>query len=334
MIYQNIALFQRHLKDSFPNGLSSYYLVVSSNAYERMRIMDNICRFLPHESGFTLNKIDCEKTALQSIINELSTPSLFGREQITVLDELSYFKRDDIKVILQLILKNGAFGRLVMGAKSKEDILPLYKELEKRGVVLDFLLEKPWEKEKRLVDFIVERCAQAKKTISPFIAKELLHKVGLDMAMVEQEVEKLLTYVDQKANIDKDDVDRAASSTNNATFWQLAEKILWDGNMRCLENIFIDASFFQGILIALRYQLQVGYKIASFLEAGKPLDERFFRMNSKALMQKQEMALKLKSSFFKSGLKLLFDIELMSKGGVDDFLTLINYFSCKVRLGR
>jgi DNA polymerase III delta subunit len=180
----------------------------------------------------------------------------------------------------------------------------------------------------------VEKCAQAKKTISLFIAKELLRKIGTDMASVEHEVEKLLVYVDTKTNIEKEDVDKTASSTNNATFWQLAEKIVWEGNVACLDNIFIDSTFFQGLIIAIRYQLQLGFKIVSFLEAGKSLEEHIFRLNAKALAQKQEIALKLKSSFFKNGIKLLFTIELLSKSGVDDFSTLINYFSCKAYYGK
>lgn len=333
MKYQEIEPFKKHLKASFPNNLSDIYLVVTSDNYERLRIIDSITCFFPKSNAFSQLRFSAEKTAIKEVIINLDSPFFLGGRSIVIVDELDFFKRKDILDLVTYIKKGCLNCFLVLGAKEKKSILTLLSEVDKRGVVLDLSSEKPWEKQKRLMNFIVEKCAQAKKSISSEAKETLISFIGNDLSAIEKEIEKVIIYVGEKSILEKEDVVAICNNLNTVTFWQIAETIIWGTDPFCVnleKDYTVESTFFYSLVSALRYNLQEGLKLASAWENNLNLSSLFPMVRPKVLQIRQAVVSKFGPSFFKKMLQLLFEIELLSKQGNISFLALLDYFRVKL----
>ena len=154
-------------------------------------------------------------------------------------------------------------------------------------MVLDLSLEKIWDKEKRYKEYVKEKCAQAKKIISAQNIDKLLSKVGIDLVAIQHETEKLITYVGSRNVIEYQDIKEISTTHVGYTLWQVAEKIVWEKKINIVQE-HIDSSFFHGLVQAIRYQLQLGLKIQTFLESKKPIPAGYFKMSSKLFFKRQK----------------------------------------------
>ena len=333
MKYQNLELFKKHLKASFPHKLPNLYFVVVKDDYERLRVIDNITCYFPKNSVLSINRFSAESSSLQEVINTLDSPSLLGGESIVVVDGIDLYKRKEIQDFLTSYLKKNLLrGFLVLSAKDKKNLLTLFSEVDKRGVILDLSLEKIWEKEKRLLNFVIEKCAQSKKSISQDAKETLLSLIGLDMSSLENEIEKAALYVGDKHIIEKEDILAICSSNVTNSVWQIAEKVIWEDPFffNIERDYCVDSIFFHSLVIALRYHLQEGLKLSSALENNLDIFKLFSNIRPNVLQKRKEKALFFGSTYFKEALKELFDIDMLSKDGISSFLFLIDLFRVKL----
>jgi hypothetical protein len=330
MKYLTVEPFKKHLEASFPNSLSQLYLVVTVDDFERSKLIDNIVCYLPRS---LLSSARISSSSMKEIFESLSTPSLFGGENVFVIDELDNLKTQDIQLLTSFLKQNRFVGFVVLGARNKKSLLTLYNEIDKKGVVLDLSSEKSWDKEKRLSNFIVEKCARAKKSIEKDAIALIFDFIGTDMASIENEVEKVTLYVGDKFLIEKKDVLEICSISNFSTVWQMAEEIIWEESpfdFQFEKSFIVDSVFFHSLVIALRYHLQEGFKMASAVEKKLILIDLFPTLKPKVLQKRKDKVSMLGTIFFKKALQELFEIDMLSKSNISSFLTLLDLFRAKI----
>ncbi len=329
MKYLALDPFKKHLEASFPSNLSLFYLVVALDDFERTKIIDNIACYLPR-SILSMSKMS-SSSSMKEITESLCSPSLFGGQNVVIIDELENFKNQDIQLITSHVKQNKILGFVIFAARNKKSFLTLFNEIDKRGVVLDLSQEKTWDKEKRLSNFIVEKCARAKKSITPEAIAVVFSQIGTDMSAIENEIDKVSAYVGEKYLIEKKDILEICSLSNTSTIWQIAEEMVWDDPFASIsENYIVDSVFFHSLVIALRYHLQEGYKMAEAIEKKLVLADIFPALRPKALQKRKEKALACGSGYFKEALKSLFEIDLQSKSGSPSFTILLDIFRAKL----
>jgi len=137
--------------------------------------------------------------------------------------------------------------------------------------------------------------------------------VGLDLSLTENEINKLITFVGSKKSIEIEDVQSICPINITGSVWKIAEEIVW-GKID-FDNLPIDITYFHLLISAIRYQLQLGCKMAAILEKDKKADliNYFPKIYPRALEKKKQIALQRKSIFFKESLKSLFEIDYLSK---------------------
>jgi DNA polymerase III delta subunit len=333
MKYAEIDSFKKHIESSFPSHLANLYLIIVNESFERLRIIENFICYLPRNNALSILRFAADKTSIKEVILNLDSPSLLGGLPIIILDEIDLYGRKEILELVSYLKLGRLNGYLILASKDKKSILTLLSEVDRRGLVLDLSLEKPWVKQHRLAHFIVEKCAQAKKSISEDAKETILSFMGGDMSAIEKEVEKVITYVGEKSTIEKSDILSICSNISSITVWQIAEAIIWRENpfLATLEKEHsIDSVFFHSLVIALRYNLQEGLKLATAIEEDLNLSQLFPTWKPKVLQSKAEVATRLKSSFFREMGDFLFEIDLLSKEGNSSFLTLIDFFRIKL----
>ena len=179
MKYQNLRSFQKHLSSAAPHHLCRMYFVAISDDFERAQAIDSILAHLGN-SASRFSGVDCD---LKECIDAMQTRSLFG-ETVIVFDEVEKLSKDK-QLLLCKHLKEPA-GYVLFGARSKTQVAPV---VEKEGVVLDLLEEKPWDKEKRLAEQMNERAKRAGKRLAPDFASILFERLGIDPALLESEID-------------------------------------------------------------------------------------------------------------------------------------------------
>ena len=334
MKYQNLIAFKKNLEASFPNNLSLLYFIVMENDFERLKIIDFITRYLPHDGAYALSKKSAANFSSNQLIQELDAPSLLSDRFCLVIDEVELYKKADTQKLATYLQKSSLFNYLILAARNKRELLTLLNEVDRKGgVILDLFFENLFEKEKRLLAFVSEKCAQAKKNITKEAILLLFEKVGLELALIENEIEKVINFTADRNQIEEKDIEKISLSYDKSTSWQIAEKMIFQDGFH-LEHLIVDATFFHSLLPALRYNLQEGYKLSSVLErriAHFDYKAHFPHVRPKVLELRKEAALRLGSDFFKKGLKMLFKIDLMSKNSVDDHLALLTFFQTQLK---
>lgn len=316
MRYQNLKSFQKHLASAAPHNLCRLYLVAISDDFERTKALDQILSYLSTPPN-RFSGVDCD---LRDCLDAMQSMSLLG-ESIVVLDEAEKLSKKQLETLSQSL--TAPAGYVLFGARSKTASLTAI--VEKEGVVLDLLEEKPWDKEKRLSEQLIDRAKNAGKRLSPDAAPLLLERLGVDPALLESEIDKLICYVGDRPAITRDDILAISPASRTATLWQTAEDVIWEGG----EFPALDSTAFHALVPALRNQLHLGLALSTLIEEKCPSDQwtrHLPKLWPKTLEKRSSQAARLGSPYFRKGLEKLFDIELLSRSSSTQYRALLDLF--------
>lgn len=283
--------------------------------FERAKAIDAV---LGHLKGSPVRLSGAEGD-LRGCLDAMQSGSLFG-DSVVVLDEVEKFSKKQQQILAEQL--TGAAGYLVLGARSK---LAMAGVVEKEGVVLDLLEEKPWDRERRLADQLIEQARRAGKRLSTEVPALLFERLGVDPALLESEVDKLVCFVGDRPVIGQADVVQISPASRQATTWQTAEEVVWEGK----EFPSLDANAFHALVPALRSQLHLGLMLAMLIEERVPADawNRYLpKLWPKVLEKRSSAAARLGAPFFRKGLDHLFHIELLSRTQSTQYRALLDLF--------
>lgn len=320
MKYQNLSSFQKHLSSAAPDHLCRLYLVLIQDDFERTKALGGVLSYIdaaPNRfNGAESNLLDC--------MDAMQNMSLFGAS-LVIIDEVEKFSKKEIQTLAEHLV--GASGFVLIGSRSKTALLS--NVVEKEGVVLDLLDEKPWDKEKRLALELSNRGKNAGKYLSPDAAPLLFERLGIDPALLESEMDKLICYVGERAQISREDILAISPASKTASIWQMAEEVIWEGGAFPT----LDSSGFHGMIPALRSQLHIGLSLATLIEEKRPSEDwgRFLpKLWPKTLDKRSSQAARLGSSYFRKGLEKLFEMELISRSSSTQYSALLDLFRAHI----
>lgn len=321
MKYQNLKSFQKHLASAAPHHLCPLYLVLIGDDFERTKALDLILSYLS-ASPNRFSGVDCD---LRDCLDAMQTLSLLG-ESVVVLDEVEKLSKKQLET-LSSCLKDHPAGYVLFGSRLK--VASLASVVEKEGVVFDLLEEKPWDKEKRLSEQLIDRAKNAGKKLGLEAPSLLFERLGLDPALLESEIDKLICYVGDRLSITRDDILAISPASRIATLWQTAEDVVWEGG----EFPSLDSTAFHALVPALRNQLHLGLTLSTLIEEKYPADrwnQYLPKLWPKTLEKRSSQAAHLGSSYFQKGLEKLFDIELLSRSNSTQYRALLDLFKAEI----
>lgn len=164
------------------------------------------------KSGFSelnIERIDGSRCDIGRVISALSTMPMLGGEHLIIIENLE----DDGEEELFLALQNLDKGTKVIfifydGVDKRKKF---YKFIERSGEAREFKGLSEWEQDKALA-WIVGRVRHYGKKISGQAANILIEIVGLNLRMLDKEIEKIVTYIGGRDIIEAADVENLASS--------------------------------------------------------------------------------------------------------------------------
>ncbi len=305
MKFQKLEALEKHFKEAFPAHLSSIYVVICPSESERKKILSSLTQMLEKECD--LKKCPLLKDA----ISHLSGSSLFSKKVAAVFDGVDLLEKVEQELLAKYIQSPNLSGHLILGSTNAKSLTEFYKAGKKEMVVLDLSKEKPWEEKTRLQKWIVQTMGHKKKKITPTAVESLLQRLPSDRFLLQQELDKLVCYIGDRMEIDRADVETICGASEEMHFFQLARDLIWNGPQN--PPTLTDLSFILPLVGQLRYQLEMGLKMAALLKKGiaaSTIASAFPKLWPKALEQVMQGGQKRGESYFRKGLLALYELEL------------------------
>lgn len=335
MKYQNLAAFEKHLKQAAQVQLARVFLIVSPCSYERKKIAEKILAAIQLKEG----AVDCHKQdgsvdEVKEWLDSLNTTSLLSARQALFLDGIDKLKKNGLAPLADYAAKPSPFSYLLLGASAGKALAELYTKGKKELVACDLSDEKPWDRKDRLKRMLVEYAAQGGKRIHGDALDELIEAVGLSLPGLEQEVDKLIAYAGSRSDLTAADVCALCAAHTSPTLWQLADAIAWKETPPIVEES-VDLGLLLPLLSQLRTQFQHGLAASLLLERGtSPAQIAPYIPSIKpaALDKVLSGARARKSAFFKRALNVIFDVELLAKNSAFEPALLLDLLLSKLTL--
>lgn len=304
------ASYQENLRftqmESFRKHLSRplrLYLLAVPEAAERAEAMREVLSVWP--------QVEPQRVSSFAELSEaLSSPSLWGGEPVIVAEGVEKWGKKEAQF--------PDYGYVLLLAAGKAAAVSAL--VEKRGAVLDLTEEKPWDRERRLNGWLQERAERGGKRLTPDAAALLLAEGERDLALFEQELIKLISYVGDRPTIEKEDVRKIAILGRTSKIWALAEELVWEQKMREVPEALVP------FLMSVRTQLEMGQKLVALQSAPPESIKPFFpKVWPKTLEKRTAQAGHLGMAYFTRALSALYRVELLSRSGATSEEALLTY---------
>lgn len=322
MKYTNLRAFEKHLEGASPAHFSNIYMILIKDRFTRKMAVDRLLTSLLKEQKhpeLCLKIFEGEQLSANSVLEELNGLTLFSERQVIAV-ELPEKPAKPLLTALESYSKNPSRSLfLIISSAAVNHSTNFYKSLEKTSVLLEVAEEKGREKERTLIEWVTAKVAAAGKKIESQASHYFLQQVGTDLALLHNELEKLLCYVGDRTNIIVQDVSAICANINFETIWQLGEAIFRRDAataLRISKALLDDGTAFLSLVRQIRTQFQTEYQVCSILNSGgnsSDISKQFPYMTGFILDRHQKMAQAYGMSRFKKGILHIDQLETLAK---------------------
>lgn len=333
MKFNRATAFEKHLSQIQKEHLAPAYLLAIPDAYERKRMAEQVVariRFFYPDSAF-LTK-EAVQTTLRSFLDDLNTRSLFEKHRIIFYDCIHSIKKEELDSLTRYFGNSTSSTCLLIGVSQARIAQEIYMEGKKYLIACDFTEEKPWDRKERLKNLLKQFIASQKKKCSLSLIDQLLEKRGLDLAILEQDMEKIITFIGERSEIQEQDLAAICSDQKLANLWQLSDGILFSKQKLLLDSE-IDSSCLLSLIGQIHLQLQRGLEICILLEKKTPHAEIFAKFITVKKNQWEKLfsfAQERERKWFVQALHSLFQIEMLAKNSAATPAVLLHILSCQL----
>lgn len=274
MKYANIVAFNRYLEKVAFDSLSHVYLLNGKEESEKEFSLKILLSALlkGEDPSLIVNHFDCSlRGSIGDMLDNLHAVPFFGGRSIVVLHNTDKLEKKSLNLFDKILPELSSNVFLIFTGKALSPSNSLFQSVDKYGVVLHFPLEKSWEKENHLTDWIIDRMKSQGKYISKSTSHYLINWVGLDIHLLNMEIEKLICYLGDREEILEDDVRDLSVCSSSSTVWQLGDAVFQRNFSKMFtlsRSLFYRGETIFSIIPQLRRQFQVGYHICSILKNG------------------------------------------------------------------
>ncbi|MFQ6083305.1 MAG: DNA polymerase III subunit delta [Candidatus Aminicenantia bacterium] len=199
----------------------------------------------PESEDFNYNKFSLEENSWQEIISTAQTiPFLSsGRRLISVKvkDKRSEtISSVDLKILKEYFSSPASFSIIVISVENPDRKKPLYKFFSSLSPEICCLVELKPLKENQLYLWIDDKLAKESKKLTPEGKARLIEIVGTDLRNLDNELEKLITFVGKKEIIQSEDIEEITGDLRTFAFWELSnclEKADFEKSLKIINHL-------------------------------------------------------------------------------------------------
>ena len=195
--------------------MSNIYLLYGEEKYDIEQKVEKIKKDYEHlEVGVNLFYITKEN------INELETISqgvtFFGESKLIII------KNTNLKFDVSYLNDIDPKTQVIIIEDSVDKRLTSYKQLSKIAECTEF----KHMKDKEIVSYIIQLLKRYNKKIDYKVAEYMQSICGEEKANIINELQKIVIYLDDRDEVNKEDIDKVCSKTLNAKIFDVLQKII------------------------------------------------------------------------------------------------------------
>lgn len=212
-----------------------------------------------------------EHTAAE-VLERVSTLPMFGGRQLLLVQHVEEWSKEERQGMEAYVRHPHRTACLVLSAFQKKGLDKLEEAVQAAGIVVQFIA--PTERE--APRWLQERARALGKQLTPQGALLLFEQVGLDLACLEMELEKLALYVGERSVIDISDVRQVVSMQRSHSVFELLQHVGQNETHRAihsLRNLMLSDASPLGILALLARQIRLVWQVKDGQERGLPLPQ-------------------------------------------------------------
>ncbi|VHO02844.1 DNA polymerase III subunit delta [Candidatus Rhabdochlamydia sp. T3358] len=331
MKFNRATAFEKHLLEAKKEHLAPVYLLAIPDAYERKRMAEQVAArigFFYPDGTFTTK----EAVPIVHLLDELNTISLFEKSRIVFYDSIQSIRKEDLNSLTRYFTNPASSTFLLLGISHAKTAQEIYMEGKKDLISCDFTEEKPWDRKERLKNYLRGFVTSRKKKCSSSLIEQLLEKRGMDLAILEQDLEKIITFIGERLNIEEMDLAAICTDQKLANLWQLSDGILFSKQKISLDSE-IDISCLLSLIGQMRLQLQRSLEIRTLLEKKIPHAEIFSKfpaIKKNPLEKLFSFAQEKEEKWLIQALYHLFQTEMLAKNSAATPAVLLHMLNCQL----
>ena len=340
-----------------PENIASGYIFYGEETFPAFSFIDNLVADFGSSEEGTLHfeKFDLKIHPWKDIIDAARTMSLFsGGFRIIVVESPLRKKEHKPSVYEDLSSQDEELLKDYFSAPSLTTIIviifpgkiikysPLVKFLSSLPASSVVLNEMKPVKGRDLIEWIISRFKREGKTVADDALRRLMELAGNDLRRLDNEITKVITFVDTKKQVELDDVEQVTGWVKSFVEWELTNKLEKGDYRECLivvekllekEGVpqvrIVDllARFFRDILL-VKLRLKEGKKSKKdiFKEIKPQIKENYGRLYDSQFKQLFFIAGTISDKNLKNILTKIQDIDLKLKSTSLPFKAMIEAF--------
>jgi DNA polymerase-3 subunit delta len=327
--YTQLKAFEKHLDASLPAHFSGLYCLIGKDPKERYFALDVLKKKMrQHFPDLDSKTYEADSQGEQDFLRDLANRSLFAKKQLLHLGNCEKLSKALGASLEKILSQTHAF--IVLTGETLSRNSTFYKELEKRGVILDLVEEKPWERERALAEWLAMRAAKSNQTIAPDAMSLLTSGASGSFALLASEWDKLQNYADGRKIITLADVKAVCILTPQDNTWQLGEALLQRdaaSAQKAAHRSLSQGHALFSILRQLRHQFMTALHVLSFCEAGEQekIASKYPYLKGGFLEKQLSAAQRYGKESLAQAIAVIDAAEFKAKDGWDDPHTLLTF---------
>lgn len=207
--------------------IAPVYLMEGAEEYIKQQGLSQLCKRLLPAGLEEMNLTDLADPDADTLIAAAETLPFMGEKRVVVVRECSLLlasrksedeaKAESIAAYVQRVPETTC---LVFYVKGKADgRKKLYTLLKKQKAIVDF---SPMD-DRECIDWAMKVMARAGKKMDGQTAAKLVFTVGHDAALLKQEMEKLVSFLDDREAVTQPDIDLVCTRSTECTVFQMVD---------------------------------------------------------------------------------------------------------------
>jgi DNA polymerase-3 subunit delta len=208
-----------------------FYLLYGEEDYLKKQMKDRLVQALVAD-GDTMNftVFEGKKVNQEEILDLAETLPFFSEKRVIVLDDTELGKKCD-DTFLKRIETLPDTTVIIFIEKTVDKRSKIYKFINKQGYAADMSVQD----EKQLMLWIGSIMKKEGKVIKNTNVAYLLHKVGTDMNLIRNEIDKVVLYTAGRKEITRKDIDAICSEEITGKIFDMLEAIALKQQKKALE---------------------------------------------------------------------------------------------------
>lgn len=262
------------LRKSTARQARPIYAVYGDDAFLRSEAIARIARdALGPDADDDIHRVPGDGTSLADVLDEVCTLPFLSARRIVVVEDADKFVTAHRKELERYAESPSDSGTLVLAVKAWTSSTKLAKLVEKAGLSVECKTPREGDLPDWLAGIARDRFDTA---LEPDAARLLVELIGPEVGLLVSEIEKLSTYVGEKAKIRRDDVSRMVGAGRVETIWKTLDAATTGKGrdaLALLDQLLASGEHPVGLLAAMSASLRKLHHAGSLRRARRELGE-------------------------------------------------------------